>query len=194
MILGLICGGCMIEAILEALSHDSLFWFCAYAGTGLFVLQMIFSFLGTDSELDDGAADFKFKWMSKHAFTGFLMMFGWVGLTCKQEFGLQGLTSTAAAVMGGSAAMLCSGYLFKASKKLKSTGTVFRIEDCVGKDAVVYQRIPKNGAGKITIAIDHIGHEVDAVSVDGEEIESFCSVHVVKKIDSQTVAVTAFRR
>ena len=122
------------------------------------------------------------------------MMFGWVGLTCNQEFGLKGIASTAAAVMGGSAAMLCSGYLFKASKKLKSTGSVFRIEDCVGQDAIVYQRIPKNGAGKITIALDHISHEVDAVSMDGQEIESFSSVHVVKKIDSQTVAVAAFKR
>ena len=48
MLAALIWGGCMIEAILEALSHDSLFWFCAYAGTGLFVLQLIFSFLGSD--------------------------------------------------------------------------------------------------------------------------------------------------
>lgn len=166
---------------------EALFWFCALAGSGMFVLQFFLFFLGgEDGDMSDG----HFKWLSKQAVSGFLMMFGWVGLACRVELGLGTIAATMGAAAAGLAAMFVSGVIFKTARKLRSTGTVFRIEEAVGKEATVYQRIPSAGAGKISLSLQGIGHEIDAVSIQGEEIHSFTQVEVVKIIDERTVAVT----
>jgi len=65
-------------------SHDTLFWFAALSGSGMLVIQFALNFLGiTDSEGAGHGIDFdarEVKWLSKQALTGFLMMFGWIGL------------------------------------------------------------------------------------------------------------------
>lgn len=169
------------------LQKDILFWYCALAGSGAFVIQFILILFGMGDE--EGGMEGSFKWISKSAITGFLMMFGWVGLAAKQEFGLGPLASMGLGVGAGLAAMLISGSVFKAARKLRSSGTVFRIEDAVGKEAVVYQRIPRNGAGKISISLEGISHEIDAMSLNGDEIDSFLPVQIVKKADERTLIV-----
>ena len=181
----------MFQNLLE---QDTIFWFSAIAGSGLFVLQFLLSLLGT-SEGDDfgenGALDAaKIKWLSKQAFTGFLMMFGWTALACKNEFGLSLLLTVIFSFLAGLATVVITGYIFKGARRLQSSGTVFDLDKSIGKEALVYQRIPKQGAGKISISIDRVLHEVDAVSLNGEEIESFQSVLILKKIDNNTLAVT----
>jgi hypothetical protein len=172
-------------------TKEALFWFCALAGSGMFILQFFLVFLGggEDGDLSDG----HFKWLSKQAVSGFLMMFGWVGLACRMELGLGTIASTSGAAAAGLLAMFVSGAIFKTARKLKSTGTVFRIEEAVGKEATVYQRIPSIGAGKISLSLQGIGHEIDAVSIQGEEIDSFTQVEIVKIIDERTVAVISLK-
>ena len=81
------------------------------------------------------------------------------------------------------------GTLFRFAEKLKSPGTVFRIEEAVGKEAVVYHRIPQMGSGKITLSLHNFSYEIDAVSEHSKEIPSFARVQVVKKLDDKTVLV-----
>lgn len=170
---------------------DHLFWFCALAGSGMFLIQFILYFLGADSDdLDDGS---NFKWLSKQAITGFLMMFGWMGLAAKKELGYSPWASTAIAAVGGFVAMFVSGAIFKAARKLRSSGTVFRIDEAIGKEASVYHRIPKGGIGKITISLQDITHELDAVSMNGEEVASFSQVQIIKKADERTVVVVPMK-
>ncbi len=164
---------------------ESLFWFCAAAGSGLFLVQFLLSFLGAEDE--DGGGNF--KWLSKQALSGFLMMFGWVGLTCRKEFGTGNGVAIALGVMGGAFAMFVSAFLFKVARKLRSTGTVFQIEKAIGKEAVVYQRIPQDGVGKVTVSIEGIGHELDAISLDGKTLDSFSAVKIVKIENGQTAVV-----
>ena len=176
------------------LDQDSLFWFSAIAGSGLFAIQFVLSLLGT-SEGDDlgenGALDVaKIKWLSKQALTGFLMMFGWTALACKNEFGLALPLTVLISLLSGIATVFVTGFIFKGAKRLHSTGTVFDLDKSIGKEAVVYQRIPKIGTGKVSISIDRVLHEIDAVSLNGEEIDSFRSVLISKKIDDKTLAVT----
>lgn len=176
------------------LEKDSLFWFCALAGSGMFAIQFILFLVGGDADdFDDGhshdGSGHNFKWLSKQAITGFLMMFGWAGLTCKNELELSAVMSTLVAVGVGIGMMLITGSIFKIARKLKSSGSVFRIEDAVGKEASVYQKIPKGGVGKVTVSLSDISHEIDAIALNGEEIESFYPVHIVKKADDRTVIV-----
>jgi hypothetical protein len=117
------------------------------------------------------------------------MMFGWVGLTCKHEFGLSILATSLIAFLGGLIAIFATALIFKSAKKLRSSGSVFRIEDAVGKQAVVYQRIPKGGVGKISLSLNEMTYEIDAMSHQNEELPSFISVQVLKKSDDKTVIV-----
>lgn len=177
---------------------EPFFWFCALAGSGLFIIQLTLSFLGAhhDSDLSHESAEIevsKLKWMSKHALTGFLLMFGWTGLTCRKEFGLSFAVSALSAGMAGTATMFLIGWIFKLTQKLRSTGTVFNIEDAVGKEATVYQRIPQGGMGKVSLSMHDFTHELDAISNAQEDLPSFISVHIIQKLNDTTVVVVPKR-
>lgn len=170
-------------------SQLSIYGFFALLGTGLFVIQFALSLFGhlTDDLDDSGEMDGKFKFLSKQALTGFFMMFGWVGLTCQKEFSLSGLASVLIAFAFGCATMFITALLFHGAKKLHSSGTIFRIEDAIGLEAVIYQKIPKDGVGKVTVSVNQFTHEIDAVAL--EELDSFRSVRIIKKADEKTVLV-----
>lgn len=164
--------------------HDSLFWFCALAGSGLCLIQFLLSIFGADDDLG------KFKWMSKQAVIGFLMMFGWVGLTCKKELDCSGIESAGFGLIGGIVAILMTGFIFKMAAKLKSSGTVFNIEETLGKQATVYQSIPKGGCGKVTVSLHDFTHELEAISTHEEDIPSFIEVQITKIENATTVVVS----
>jgi len=178
----------------QLLEKDSLFWICALAGSALFVIQFLLNLFGGDMH-DDDSADFDsghFKWLSKQAITGFLMMFGWIGLTCKKEFDCSLALSIIIALAGGLLSFFITGLLFRAAKRLRSPGAVFCIEDAIGKKATVYQRIPVNGTGKISISLHNLTYEIDAISNCGE-IPSFTQVQIIKKTDDNTVIVVPIK-
>lgn len=170
------------------LMFSDIYRFCAYTGSGLFAIQLVLAFLGAND--DDFEGGYHFKWLSKQAIAGFLMMFGWVGLTCINELGFTTLFATFIATLAGLIATLIISLIFHLASKLRSSGTVFRIDEAIGKEASVYQRIPKGGAGKISLALSDLTHEIDAISNDGEEIDSFTKVKIINKADHRTVIVT----
>jgi hypothetical protein len=131
--------------------------------------------------------DGKFKFLSKQAMTGFMMMFGWVGLTCQKEFSLSGFNTVWIAVAFGILTMILTGFLFQGAKKLRSSGTVFKLEDAVGLEALIYQRILKDGVGKVTVTMHQFTYEIDAIA--HEDLPSFTKVRIVKKVDEKTVLV-----
>lgn len=167
---------------------ESFFWYCALAGSGLFVVQLFLSFLGVDEE-GHGLEASQFKWFSRHAMTGFLMMFGWTGITCQKEWMLSSGTTLAISVCAGFLTMMLTASIFHFARKLQSPGNIFDIEALIGKEALTYTRIPKNSVGKITISHLESTFEVDAISSDQEEIASFTRVHIIKKADDNTVVV-----
>jgi hypothetical protein len=185
-----------IDFLQKALSKDTFYWFCALAGSGMFVIQFFLTLFGIGHDHDDGHGEFdaqNFKWITKQTLTGFLMFFGWVGLTCKKELLLSGGITAACAAAGGLIAVFATALIFKMAKKLRSPGAVFRIEEAIGKEAFVYQRIPKNGTGKISISLHHRTHEIEAVSMTHEEISSFTQVQIVKNMDDKIVAVVPIK-
>lgn len=170
-----------------SLKSVDFFRSCALAGTGLLILQLVMSLIGTDTDHESD----KFKWLFRQALTGFVMMFGWVGLTCDQQFNFSIYITLLLATAAGIVAAVITSLIFRLAKKAHSPGTVFKIEDAVGKEGSVYQRIPSkgSGAGKISISIHGFTHEIDAISFHGEEIASFTQVQVIKQADEKTVVV-----
>lgn len=168
--------------------HEPIFWFTALAGTGMLAIQAVLTLLGTDHDGHSTVEEGQFKWMSKQAFSGFLMMYGWVGLACSHQFSFSIALSIIIALVAGVSASLVTSFIFHLAKKAHSSGTVFNIDDAIGKEAVVYHRIPKSGTGKITVSLHNFTHEIDAHSE--EEIASFTPVQIIKKLDDKTVVVT----
>ncbi len=181
----------------DLLNQDSLYWFCALSGSGIFIILFLMSlFGGADYDhLEAGELDaVRVNWLSKQAISGFLMMFGWTSLTCQNQFHLPGSVTLAVAIAAGTVAVLVNGFLFKMTRKLHSSGTVFSLEDAIGKEAVVYQQIPKDGIGKISISLHHFTHEIDAISLNDEDIPSFSAVRVIKKASDNILVVTCIKQ
>lgn len=184
----------MLETIHQfnaVVAQDPIFWFCALAGSGMFAIQFILTLFGLSQEegMEHAADAGNFEWLSKQAITGFVMFFGWVGLTCRKEFAFSGLAAGAFAFVGGSLALFTVALLFRWAKKLKSSGTVFRIEEAIGKEATIYQRIPFGGRGKISVSLNHFTHEIEAISNEEEDLPSFTLVQIIQKLDEKTVIV-----
>lgn len=176
------------------LNNDFLFWLCALLGSGLLLIQILMSLIGLgDDDLSDGDSD-DFRWCSKQSISVFFMMFGWVSLACKREFGLGLFLSIFIAFSVALFTFFILGIIFKMAMKLRSTGTVFNIEKTVGKEAVVYQRITDGGSGKVTVSLDNFTHELEAVSLDGVNIESFTAVKIIKKLNDSTVVVVPIKK
>lgn len=190
----------------ELIKSGSVFWFCALTGSGMFFIQFIINIFGvTDQDsfdaskatisehVHDAGRDSsdarKFKWFSMQAITGFLMMFGWTAITCQSEFGLQNSITVGISIAAGMFTALILRYILKLAKKLHSSGSTYRIEDAIGKEAYVYQSIPKAGIGKISISLQNFTHEIDAISHNSEELSSFTRVKIIEKKDDNTVVV-----
>jgi hypothetical protein len=156
---------------------DTFFWSCAWLGSALFLLQVLLAFVGA------GEGDLAVKWLSRQAVTGFLLLFGWTALGCEYQLHFSlGATLPIAAAAGGLAA---GGVwlIFKGAQKLQSAGSQFRLEAVVGQKGVVYHAIRKGGVGRITVSVDQITRELDAVAEGDVEISSFVPVQVVKTTD-----------
>lgn len=194
-----------INYFYELIKSGSFFWFCALTGSGMFIIQFIINIFGiSDHEsfdtgdvasdnVDDVNSDYadakKFKWLSLQTITGFLMVFGWTAITCQNEFGLHNHTTIVISLSAGIFAALIIRSVFKLANKLRSSGSVFKIEEAVGKEAHVYQRIPKDGVGKISIILNDFTHEIDAISHENKELPSFIRVKIIEKSDNKTVVV-----
>ncbi len=166
---------------------EQVFLTSAVLGMFLLILQGILVLLGLQ---DDGDFDeLSFKWLSKQALIGFFMFFGWTGLTCIRQFNLSTPLSLGLGFLAGIVSVLCAGYLVKLTRKLKSSGSIFRIEDALGKTGVVYQKISKDHTGKITLILGGISHEIEALCEGSEEIASFTPVKVIKIQGPHTVVV-----
>lgn len=190
----------------ELIGSDSIFWFCALAGSGMLFIQFIINIFGivdhdsfdtsdisSDTTHDGGqdSADArKFKWLSMQTIAGFLMMFGWTGITCQNEFGLRNPITVGISLASAMLAALIMRSIFKLAKKLRSTGSIYRIEDAIGKEGYIYQYIPKGGKGKISMSLQNFTHEIDAISHHDEDLPSFMRVKIIEKSDENTVVVT----
>ena len=183
-------------------SYQIAFWICAISGSVFFVLKALMSIMaGLDHGLDVNTAehefghegsdgsDAAFKVVSINSLTGFVMMFGWMGLASYEQFGLSAPVSLLIALLAGLLALYITGAIFQAASKLTDPGAQFRLHDALGATATVYQRIPASGKGQIQMSLAGMTREIEAVSEHGIDIPSNDSVKIVKIVDSNTVSV-----
>ena len=104
----------------DLVSKNPIFWICPLAGSGMFFIQFALNFFSGDidhhadaggSETDSG----DFKWLSKQAIIGFVMMFGWTGLACVKEFELSRALCITISLSAGIITIFITGSLFRLS-------------------------------------------------------------------------------
>ena len=184
------------------ISLQSLFWICAIVGSTVFALKLLMLFIGgadfdmdPDADFDTGDAidghhtEVAFKVISLTSISAFLMMFGWVGLACSEQYQLGSIVSLLVAVLIGTITMFFTAYLFKLAMKLVSSGASFNQNDIVGLKATVYQRIPAKGTGRVQVVVGGVMREMDAITENGKELESFKNVEILKLGDGSVVTV-----
>ena len=177
-------------------SLQQAFWICALVASAIFVIQFILTIIGMDHsdmdvdfdghdtmDLGDGLNLFTVK-----NFIGLLLGFGWGGV-CLYDTITSPTLLILVSILIGLIFVFLFVLIYKQTRKLEADGT-FNINDCLGKSASVYLRVPAGGIGKgkIQISINGSVHEILAIT-DEDEIPSGQMVAITEVLDSETVKV-----
>jgi nitrate reductase NapE component len=146
------------------------------------------------ADLDHGGehqhdSDASFKLLTIHGLTGGVMMFGWGGLVAYSQFEMSLWPSLSVALGCAFGMMVLSAWLFQLALGLQAPGDAFDIREVLGLRATVYLRIPAEGRGKITVNVRGIERELDAVSEDRVELDSFTQVEIARLVQGEVVSV-----
>ena len=128
-----------------------------------------------------------FKLLSMQGLTAFFMMFGLVGLALLRA-NLAVLLTIAGATAAGMFTVWVITLLFSQMGRLQSEGTL-NIQNAVGERGTVYLAIPAQGEGQVRITVQGALRILDAVSHDGQRIETGAKVSVTGVADSSTLVV-----
>lgn len=175
---------------------QQLFWGCAIVSSVIFLIQMILTLIGIDSDIDVGGADFDgdttdfggLSLFSIRSMINFFVGFGWAGVSFHgiiQSVPLLYVVSVVVGIAFGSMWIVMRRKL----ARLEKNGA-YKIEDCVGKTCDVYLRIParKSGAGKVQVSINGSIHELSAMT-EGEQLPTGAKVRVLALINGNTLLV-----
>jgi len=177
----------MMDFFVGMTTLQQAFWWVAIIASLIFMIQLIFTIVGTD--FTDGLhADFNgdldavhgpFQLFSFRNLINFLMGFGWTGVAFYQSFRNQMFLIILAAIVG-CLFVLIFFVVIKQILKLTEDNT-FNIDKLIGKTAEVYLRIPaqKSGKGKVQVSLNGSNHELLAVT-ETEEIPSGNLVRIVR--------------
>lgn len=186
----------MIEAFQNMETLLQVFWVIALVASVVFVIQFILTLVGMDhSDIDvdfdgDGTMDLgdgMNLFTIKNLF-GFFVGFGWTGV-CLYDSINNDFVRILIALIVGILFVMMFVVIYKQTRKMDRNGA-FDINDCIGKTASVYLRIPAGGEGKgkVQISINGSVHEIDALT-DEDAIPSGQNVKIVEIVDSETLKV-----
>jgi len=167
----------------------------ALVGTLFFFLRLALAlFFGGDTDVDGdmadaGGADSAFSMFSLLSILAFFMGAGWMGLSCRVDWGLSSMVSAIAATGFGTVLMLLASGLMAFARKLNRV-VEYDLGTAVGKTDSVYMSIPQRGQGRGQIKVTVSGRlkMMDAIS-NGPKIPEFRSVKVLSVRDDGAFVV-----
>lgn len=189
-----------ISAWWQALtSLEKIFWVIALLFSVLFLIQLVLSFTGGDTDDVIGDADsyvggddgIGHQFFTIKNLIAFFTIFGWTGIAC-----IKGGMSTGAIIgislAAGSVVVLIMAFLFKSMSKLKQSGTL-QLKNAVNLIAETYLFIPakRGGFGKVHIKVQGSLHELQAITDDEEQIATGKLVKVKAVINDSVLIVTS---
>ena len=181
---------------------DALFSWSAVVGGALFLVQLVFSFLGGTADVDvdvdvhahapgdvgHASADLSFKVLSLQGITAFVMMFGLVGLAERRESGWAPLPSLVGALVAGAASVWVIAKLFELFSRMQSDGTL-DMSKAVGATGSVYLNIAKDKPGKVQVTVAGRLMTLDAITRTESMLEQGRVIRVTKVLQDSRVEV-----
>lgn len=172
-------------------STEHLYYGIAILFSVLFLIQIVITFIGleTDLDVDLHDVDHGFSIFSIRGIIAFGLFFGWGGVLALQ-FEWQPPQVLMLAFLSGFVAMVAIAYIFAQILKLQESGTV-DLSGAVMRRGEVYLPIPAGGKekGKISISIEGKLMEFDAVSNENEAIQTGSKVQVLEIMEDNVFKV-----
>lgn len=191
--------------MLELYQAQPVYFSFAIAGTALFLIKTALLVMGGDTDGGHAGDSFDVSFdgdtethmTGSEAFTifsiqsvlAFFMGAGWMGLACREEWGMDKMTSALAAAAFGFAMMFLNTWLMTKIKSLNSSSSN-NMANAVGLRGRVYTQIPEKGQGmgQIELTVNGKQQILNAYSEE-KPIKSFASVLVTDIDDSGNVVV-----
>ncbi len=162
-----------------------IYWILAIPSTAIFVILLILSFFGADTDGDADGADVDVSEgiggfiISFKSIMSFVMMFGWAGII-SMAFDLKIGFTILVAVLTGLVSLIAVASLLYFITKMQYSGTM-EIENAIGKVGSVVLKIPpkKQGTGQVQINVQGSLRTLDAMTEEKEQISSGTQIQVI---------------
>jgi len=173
-----------------------IYWGIAVPFTLFFFLQLVMSFLGTESPDDLPDAEIEadhgisFQFLTLKNLVGFFTIFSWTGIACTEAGFSSGLTLFISTIAGLLMMALMAG-MFYLMLKSGEDGTM-KIQDAIGQLAEVYLTIPsqRSGLGKIQVKVTGSLRTLEAMTDDEASLQTGQLVKVVQVVNDNILLVT----
>ena len=163
----------------------NVYYYIALFATTLFILKMLlFSVFGGDTEVHSDftssvETETSFDFISIQSVLGFLMGFGWMGLTCIKAWHLPSYAVVLVSIIFGFLMMFLASYTMYLVKKLNKR-VIKDLSKSVGLVGRAYTNFQPNGEGQIELNFNEQLAIEEAINATSEEIKAFDNVKVVK--------------
>ncbi|MFX0556326.1 hypothetical protein ACOCEA_05985 [Maribacter sp. CXY002] len=157
---------------------EKIYWVIALLSSGIFVILMIMTLLGSDSDDIGGDVDAEiesdagigFQFLSFKNLMGFLTIFGWSGIACL-DGGLNKLLTVVISILCGLLMMTAMAALFYYLAKLQSSGTL-KLKNALNQVGEVYLTIGANRTkiGKVSINVQGTLRELEALTDENQDL------------------------
>lgn len=177
---------------------EKIYWYFAFPFTALFIVQTVLVFIGMGDSGDLGDGEFDehafedtsspFHLLTIRNFIIFFTVFAWTGIIASKS-GMNRFLAVVVSIVSGLIVAAIISSIFYFMMKLTENGgmDLKNAVNCVGE---VYLIIPakRKGTGKVTITLQGVSTELDAVT-DGRELPTGSKVKVVGVVDNRVLLV-----
>lgn len=137
-----------------------------------------------DSDLSSGGS---FRLLSMHGITGFLLMFGLIGLSLVR-IKLPVFITVLGGLFAGGITLVIVALIYYFMTKLQSDGTM-KVQTSIGKIGTVYLTIPADGSGQVNIVVQGGLKQFDAISAKKVAIPTGDKIKVINILNGNILVV-----
>ena len=174
-----------------------IYWGLAIPFSLFFLLQLVLSFLGSESPDDLPDAEVEadhgvpFQFLTLKNLVGFFTIFAWTGIACTEAGYSNGVTLLLATVAGLLMVGLMVG-LFYLMTRSGADGTM-NIRKAIGQVGEIYLRIEprRSSTGKIQVNVSGTLRTLDAMTDDDQPLPSGQLARVVEIVNENILLVTS---
>jgi hypothetical protein len=172
-----------------------IYWSIAVPFSILFVLQLIFSFVGGDHH-DAGHHDasfdsqMPFQFLTLKNMIAFFTVFGWTGILASQS-GTDYITTMIISSIGGVSMMLLMATIMYLLSKANTDGTM-KFENAIGEVGQVYLTVPANrgDVGKVQVKVQGVLRTLEAITDDEKDLSTGKIIVVMRVMGDNLLLVT----